>query len=51
MAKNFGFNWSWKRAIGLTQLRATIARYTGVPTSMNGIYRKIGRAIVKSILK
>ena len=51
MAKNFGFNWSWKRAIGLTQLRATIAKKTGVPTSMNGIYRKIGRTIVKSILK
>jgi hypothetical protein len=51
MAKNFGFNWSWKRAIGLTKLRATIARQTGVPTSWNGIYRKIGRALVKSIFK
>lgn len=51
MANNFGFNWSWKRATGLTQLRATIARKIGVPTSMNGIYRKIGRATVKSILK
>jgi hypothetical protein len=40
-----GLSFSWKRAIGLTRLRQNIARKTGIPTTKNGIYRKIGRAV------
>ena len=44
---NFGFSFSWKRAIGLTRLRQKFARATGIPTTRNGLYRKIGRALLK----
>ena len=37
-----GLTFSWKRAIGLTQLKQKIARQTGIPMSQQGIERKIG---------
>ena len=46
-----GFSFSWKRLIGLSGLRNSFARKTGVPTTKEGLYRKIGRAIIKSLFK
>lgn len=40
-----GMSFSWKRLIGITSLRQKIARKTGIPTTMDGIYRKIGRTL------
>lgn len=42
-----GLSFSWKRAVGITQLKQKIARETGIPTSKAGIERKIGNTILK----
>lgn len=44
-----GLSFSWKRAVGIFQLKQKIARKTGIPTTKAGIQRKIGAAIIKSI--
>lgn len=44
-----GFTFSWKRAIGLTQVRQQLARKTGIPTSKAGMERKIGNFIINAI--
>ena len=36
---------SWKRLIGLTGLRQRFARKTGIPTTSQGIERKLGRKL------
>ncbi len=45
-----GLSFSWKRALGITQLKQRVARKTGIPTSKAGIERKIGNAIIKAVL-
>jgi hypothetical protein len=45
-----GLTFSWKRALGITQMKQQIARETGIPTSKAGLERKIGNVILKSIL-
>lgn len=44
-----GVTFSWKRAIGLTQLKQKIAHKTGVPMTKQGIERKIGGMVIKSV--
>ena len=44
-----GLSFSWKRAVGISQLKQKIACKTGIPTTKAGIQRKIGAAIIKSI--
>lgn len=45
-----GVSFSWKRALGITQLKQRVARETGIPTSRQGIERKIGKTLVKMVL-
>jgi hypothetical protein len=45
----FGFSFSWKRAVGISGLKNSIARKTGIPTTRGGLERKIGRYILKKI--
>ena len=45
-----GLTFSWKRALGVSKLKRDIAKATGIPTTRNGIERKIGGAIVNAIL-
>lgn len=45
-----GVSFSWKRALGVTQIKQMIAKKTGIPLTKNGLERKIGSAIIKSIL-
>lgn len=42
-----GLSFSWKRALGISQLRQKVARQTGLPTSKAGLQRKIGSMIIK----
>ena len=42
-----GFSFSWKRALGITAAKQKFARETGIPTSVNGIERKVGRSVIK----
>lgn len=44
-----GLSFSWKRALGVTQMKRDIARKTGIPTTKAGLERKIGSAIFKAI--
>lgn len=46
----FGFSFSWKRALGITAAKQRFARETGIPTSMSGVERKVGRSILNIIL-
>jgi hypothetical protein len=41
-----GFSFSLKRFLGITGIKQSIARQTGVPTTRQGIERKIGSAII-----
>ena len=45
-----GVSFSWKRALGITQLKQKIARETGIPTSKQGIERKVGKTIIDLLL-
>lgn len=49
MGKKFGFSFSWKRALGISGARSSIAKKTGIPTTKNGLERKIGGIILNSI--
>jgi hypothetical protein len=44
-----GLIFSWKRALGITQVKQKIARTTGIPTSKAGLQRKIGSTILKTL--
>lgn len=44
-----GLSFSWKRALGITRVRQNFARKTGIPTTRNGIERKIGGALISWI--
>jgi hypothetical protein len=45
-----GLSFSLKRALGITQAKQKIARETGIPLSKAGLERKIGNAIIKTLL-
>jgi hypothetical protein len=45
-----GVTFSWRRALGITKIKREIAKATGIPTSKNGIERKIGQTVINTIL-
>ena len=47
----YGFSFSWKRALGITKAKQNFARKTGVPTSRQGVERKIGSSLLNILLK
>ena len=44
-----GVSFSWKRAVGISQVKQQIARKTGITTTKAGLERKIGKTIIKTI--
>ncbi|MCQ2336411.1 MAG: hypothetical protein MJ010_04425 [Paludibacteraceae bacterium] len=44
-----GLSFSWKRAVGISGLKSKIAHKTGVPTTKQGVERKIGNAIIATL--
>lgn len=44
-----GVSFSWKRALGITQVKREISKKTGIPMTKAGLERKIGNVIIKSI--
>lgn len=44
-----GLSFSLKRAIGITGLKQKVAKKTGIPTTRQGMERKIGGAVIKAI--
>jgi len=49
-SKNFGFSFSWKRALGITAAKQNFARKIGIPASKSGVERKIGSLLLKMLL-
>lgn len=41
-----GLTFSWKRVLGITKAKQQIARETGIPTTKQGLERKIGATIL-----
>ena len=50
MAKIPGLSFSLRRAVGISGLKSKVARATGIPTTKQGLERKIGGAILKGVL-
>lgn len=47
----FGFSFSLKRLVGITALKQSFARSTGIPTTKGGLQRKVGGSVLKQIFK
>lgn len=45
-----GVSFSWKRALGVSGMKQKIAKKTGLPLTKNGLERKIGSTIIKTVL-
>ena len=45
-----GLSFSWKRALGITQIKQKVARETGIPTSKAGLERKIGKTLLSLLI-
>ena len=44
-----GLSFSWRRALGVTQLKRNFTQTTGIPTTKGGIERKIGATLMKAV--
>ena len=44
-----GLSFSWKWALGISQAKQKFARTTGIPTTKQGLERKVGSSILKAI--
>ena len=44
-----GLSFSLKRAVGISGLKTKVARKTGLPTTKQGLERKIGQAVIFTI--
>lgn len=41
-----GLSFSWKRAAGITALKQELSRSTGIPTTRQGLERKVGSMVL-----
>ena len=46
-----GLSFSLKRAVGISGLKSKVAHAVGIPTTHQGLERKIGGAIIKAVTK
>ncbi len=46
-----GLSFSLKRAVGISALKQKVSKATGIPMTKQGLQRKIGGAIIKSVTK
>ena len=44
-----GLTFSLKRAVGISGLKNKIARKTGIPTTKQGLERKVGQTVLSAI--
>jgi hypothetical protein len=47
--KSYGFSFSWKRALGISGAKQSFARRTDIPTTKQGLERKVGSSILSFI--
>lgn len=50
MVRIRGLSFSLKRAVGISGLKAKVARKTKIPTTKGGLERKIGRGIFNLLM-
>ncbi|HRT00676.1 MAG TPA: hypothetical protein P5312_11605 [Bacteroidales bacterium] len=48
--KSYGFSFSWKRAVGISGAKLCFARRTGIPTTKQGLERKVGSSILSLLM-
>ena len=46
-----GLTFSLKRALGISAIKQKIAKATGIPTTRQGLERKIGQTVLKQIIR
>lgn len=46
-----GLSFSLKRAVGISTLKQKVSKATGIPMTKQGLERKIGGAVIKSVTK
>lgn len=46
-----GLTFSWKRALGVTKAKQQFAKATGIPTSKQGLERKVGKIVISELTK
>lgn len=44
-----GLSFSLKRAVGISGLKTKVARATGIPTTRQGLERKVGKAVLTTL--
>ncbi len=44
-----GLSFSLKRAVGVTAVKQKVARKTGIPTTKQGLERKVGKMVLGAI--
>ena len=44
-----GLSFSLKRAVGITAAKQKVARKTGIPTTKQGLERKVGRMVLGTL--
>lgn len=47
----YGISFSWKRLLGISGLRSSVAQKTNIPTTKGGMERKLGRLIIRLLFK
>lgn len=50
MGSKFGISFSFWRLIGVSSLKGSLAKATGIPTTKNGFNSKLGRIIMNFFL-
>jgi hypothetical protein len=45
----YGFSFSWKRLLGISGIKNSVARKTGIPTTKGGMERKLGRSLIRKV--
>ncbi|MGL4412391.1 MAG: hypothetical protein ACRCTF_09815 [Bacteroidales bacterium] len=45
-----GLSFSWKRALGISEVKRKVAKSTGIPTTRSGMEKKIGNAVIKGLM-
>jgi hypothetical protein len=48
--KKLGISFSLKRLIGISGLKNSISKKTGIPLTKGGMERKVGRGILRTLL-
>ena len=44
-----GLSFSLKRAVGISGIKTKVARATGIPTTRQGLERKVGNAVLSAL--